>query len=228
MPSSFHTARFWMRCCLYAALLFVALAALYVVGGPLERVDLWFGWHLHEIAEGGSPRLLQLMELISLLGGRGVPFIAAAVALALAARRSWPELLLWTAIVGGGIALNRMFKALFETVRPMVGHLDVAELSSGFPSGHAMLALIIYGGIAYLVALRPSLRPVHRQAWIAAAVTSLLVGFSRLYLTVHYLSDVLGGFAVGFAWLSLCLWVYCLFAQKRFASGVQRPGALTN
>lgn len=112
-------------------------------------------------------------------------------------------------ILGSGLTIAwqsmNYLKQLFGRVRPPGEHLTYATGES-FPSGHAMLSLVFYGFIAYL-ALK-YLSPKTRK--IAAALLTLLViliGFSRVYLNVHYASDVLAGFGFGavFLWLMIVM-----------------------
>jgi membrane-associated phospholipid phosphatase len=75
------------------------------------------------------------------------------------------------------------------------------ETSDSFPSGHAMTAVFAYGAIAYLITWSTKNRKWHTSLYTWAALLSLLIGFSQLYLGVHYLTDVLGGWATGMIWL---------------------------
>ncbi|NSL50649.1 phosphatase PAP2 family protein [Calidifontibacillus erzurumensis] len=101
--------------------------------------------------------------------------------------------------------LNRMLKVLFERPRPDIEKLvDVSGLS--FPSGHAMNSLGFYGFIAYII--YQELRERTFFAWIVPVVFSVIIfiiGLSRIYLGVHYPSDVLAGFLAGGAWILVCL-----------------------
>jgi undecaprenyl-diphosphatase len=213
---SFPTAsRFWLGSTVFATLAFGLIAVLYTVGGPLERIDIWLGEVLHDLAERLSPGLVNAMRAISWFGGTGALLIMALVSAFLLIRRSWDELLLWLVAISGAIILNRLLKELFESVRPVVGHLNIAEESTGFPSGHAMVAIVTYSVLVFLLSMRESLRRFHSFGWFAAGFMVFLIGFSRLYLTVHYLSDVLGGLAAGIAWLSFCLWLYQTVIMER-------------
>jgi len=90
--------------------------------------------------------------------------------------------------------------------RPPTALDFLSHLSWSFPSGHSMGSLIAYGMVAYLVVL--ALMPRRGlQAGVVAAATLLVlsIGLSRMYLGVHYFSDVMGGFAAGVLWLSACI-----------------------
>ncbi|NTU81262.1 MAG: phosphatase PAP2 family protein [Chloroflexales bacterium] len=166
------------------------------------------------------------MELMSLLGEEGVILTAVIGSILLALRRSWGILALWVATIGGSIILNRLMKGQFQTVRSAVGHPEFVEVSTGFPSGHTMMALATYGLLAYLLSQRSHDR---RQALLIFAASGLMIGLislSRLYLLTHYLSDVLGGAAGGMAWLALCIGLFSLLSATRGTerrNGRRRP-----
>jgi undecaprenyl-diphosphatase len=148
------------------------------------------------------------MKRSTSIGYEGVIVTAVIGALILALRRTWHVLALWVVAIGGAILINRLFKGQFEAVRPMVGHPDVLEVSTGFPSGHVMLSLVTYGLLAYLGSR--SLHDWHQKLllFVAGGAVIGLVALTRLYLTMHYLSDVLGGAAGGVAWLALCIGLF--------------------
>jgi membrane-associated phospholipid phosphatase len=106
------------------------------------------------------------------------------------------------AFVGGQVLSNGM-KLGFRRERPFFADPLATEGTFSFPSGHALVSLAVYGALALLLARRIS---SHRRRTLLFALTALwvaLIGFSRLYLGVHFLSDVLAGFAAGAAWLAL-------------------------
>jgi len=79
----------------------------------------------------------------------------------------------------------------------------VPELSPAFPSGHSTMAVLVYLFVAYLLVEHLADRQRGRLVLLAALLFTLVIGFSRLYLGVHWLSDVLAGYALGGLWLSL-------------------------
>jgi undecaprenyl-diphosphatase len=105
----------------------------------------------------------------------------------------------------GGILLNNLLKAGFSRPRPQVVEWGTTVVSSSFPSGHAMSAAVVYGTVAYLAA-RLQRRHLHRSATLAlAGILIILIGISRLYLGVHYPSDVIAGVIIGLAWAGFCM-----------------------
>ncbi|MEQ9672743.1 phosphatase PAP2 family protein [Coleofasciculus sp. G2-EDA-02] len=104
----------------------------------------------------------------------------------------------------GGTGLNLLIKQLFDRQRPQLWQLTKSEPNtSSFPSGHAMLSLVIYGFIGYLLA-----RHFRRwRWWIVTIIIGLivLIGFSRVYLGIHWPTDIVAGQAAGLTWLMACL-----------------------
>lgn len=119
-------------------------------------------------------------------------------------RHRYSVVLLWTAVLGSGL-VTRTMKAFFDRPRPDVFPWLTPYVDRGsFPSGHATTSMVVYLTIAYLVARLTDDRRLRVFTMGVAAVVILLIGASRLYLGVHYPSDVLGGYAVGFAWATFC------------------------
>jgi undecaprenyl-diphosphatase len=107
--------------------------------------------------------------------------------------------------VAGGIILNNALKLVFNRSRPDVFEWLTTASSSSFPSGHAMSATICYGTVAYLVARLQDRRWSRVLTLMGAALLILLVCLTRVYLGVHYPSDVIGGIVVGLAWAGFCM-----------------------
>lgn len=107
----------------------------------------------------------------------------------------------------GGFLVNYFMKLSFQRLRPPNPLIDPLHNFS-FPSGHATSAFIFYGLLVYLVYKAEKLSAVWKGSAVVLLIAfSLLIGFSRIYLRVHYLSDVLAGFCIGLAWLTLCIWM---------------------
>jgi undecaprenyl-diphosphatase len=164
-----------------------------------ERVLVW-------LAEHRSPLLDRAqLELTALGTGFVVMTVVGVAALFLWLthhRFSAGLLLLATA---GGLVLNNVLKLGFDRPRPSIVPALGDPLSSSFPSGHAMSAAIVYGTVAYLAGrLQKSLL----ARLLTALVATLVIGgiaLTRLYLGVHYPSDVLAGIVVGLAWAAFCM-----------------------
>jgi undecaprenyl-diphosphatase len=124
------------------------------------------------------------------------------VAAILAWGRRWVFLGSWLAAVAGSAVLNHLLKVLFARPRPHFEHPLLVETSYSFPSGHAMESFVVYGMLAYFAVLALRSWESRVAAVFGAALLVVLIGFSRMYLGVHYLSDVLAGYAAGGVWLS--------------------------
>jgi undecaprenyl-diphosphatase len=185
-----------------AVFLFVAVAAL-IAGGATERLDrsllLWFNHQAH-------PRLdMAALELTALGSAWVTGFVAVVASLFLwQTRHRYSMALLWVAL-GGGWLLNFVLKTLFDRPRPDLFEWRVPFAGvSSYPSGHAMSAMVLYATLAYLIVRLEPTRALRRLTLGVFGGVVLLVGLSRVYLGVHYPSDVLGGFLVGFAWATFC------------------------
>lgn len=182
--------------------IFVTLAS-HVRSGSTQAFDdsviRWMGTH-------HSPRLDAVMLEVTALGtGTVVMMVVAVAALFLVLTRHKYSAILLLASTFGGIVLNGVLKLGFNRPRPSLFVPAVHTVSSSFPSGHAMSAAIVYSTVAYLAAR------LHRRKWAgwlvmtAALVLITLISFSRMYLGVHYPSDVIAGVAVGLAWAGFCM-----------------------
>jgi undecaprenyl-diphosphatase len=111
----------------------------------------------------------------------------------------------WLAAVVSSVALDQLLKVLFARPRPIFEHPLLRESGYSFPSGHAMESLVVYGMVAYFAVLALRTWRAHTAVVFGAALLVMLIGFSRMYLGVHYFSDVLAGFAAEGIWLSTCI-----------------------
>lgn len=184
-----------------------------------EAVLRWMGAHRIPWLE------TSLLEFTALGNGLVTVVVVGVAALFLAlTRQRYPALLL-VAATAGGLVINGVLKHAFHRPRPAIFAAGARVLTTSFPSGHAMGSTVVYTTIAYL-AIR--LQPPGWQRWLTTAVATLLIAticLSRLYLGVHYPSDVLAGVAVGLAWSALCmtaLEAIQLAARRRAAAIVDR------
>ncbi len=180
-------------------MLVITIATQVGQDGALTRLDKALAAAL---ATHASPDLLQLLAWITRAGDRDkLTWIGAAVCLILLLRRRWWLAVEWTvATVGAGLWIL-FLKNLFARVRPE--HVHGFETAHGwsFPSGHSSGAFSIYGMLCYIV-IRSTPVP-WRPAVLGVTVALVLyVGISRIGLQVHFLSDVLAGFATASLWLA--------------------------
>jgi undecaprenyl-diphosphatase len=164
-----------------------------------ESVLRWMAAHR-------SSTLDAVMVEITALGTGTVVFMIVAVAsLFLVLTQHKYSALLLLVSTFGGLVLNGVLKLGFNRPRPTIVVHAVQTVSSSFPSGHAMSSAIVYSTVAYLAAR------LHKRWWArvlvmaAALILIVLICFSRLYLGVHYPSDVFAGVLVGLAWAAFCM-----------------------
>ncbi len=183
-----------------ALLLFVASISLFVSiadevgeGDSLayDRATLLFINHYF------SPYLDVVMVVGTDLGGViGVSIISLITAALLTYKKVWRKLVFFVSSVGGAVALNVILKGIFARERPNLFDRLVTETSFSFPSGHAMASSILSVSIVVLL---------WKTKWrvptiVLAVIFMLFIGFSRLYLGVHYPTDILAGWSVSIAW----------------------------
>jgi membrane-associated phospholipid phosphatase len=148
---------------------------------------------------------LEMFASITHLGDRDLLLgIGAVVASYFLLRRWWLHALTWVLATGLGGVLVRVLKAHFERTRPLHDHTLTDSSGWSFPSGHAAGATLVYGMLAYLL-VRHTPRVWHIPIVLIAIFMISFVGFSRVILQVHYLSDVLAGFVVATTWVALCV-----------------------
>jgi len=186
-----------------AAWLFGGIAEDVVNGDPLTVVDAhiaaWF--HAHAV-----PTVTLSMLLITDLHGTwGITILSLIMSLFLIWNRAWDWLLALVLVVPGGMLLNVLMKHAFGRARPMFAEPMLTLTTYSFPSGHVAAATLFYGLLAAFMVTRIEAWRWRLLVAIAAFLIVVLVGLSRIYLGVHYLSDVLAALAEGIAWLAICL-----------------------
>ncbi|MDQ3965526.1 MAG: phosphatase PAP2 family protein [Actinomycetota bacterium] len=180
--------------------LFGRLAEDLLTNDPLVRFDetvatTLYGW--------ATPALTTVFVLLTDLGSRIVlGMLGLLLAVIYGLRRRWLYLGTWLAALAGSEALDLLLKELFARPRPSFSDPLLLEVGYSFPSGHAIGSLVAYGMLAYFAVLGLRSWRARMAVIFGAALLVLLIGFSRMYLGVHYFSDVLAGFAVGGVWLS--------------------------
>jgi membrane protein DedA with SNARE-associated domain len=192
--------------------LMLSLGALWLFAGisedvihhdPLTQFDLTMADLLHR---HGTPVLIQLAKIISLLGSPG--FVATwglVVCVLLLKQRQGVLLVGWIGALAGGGLLDLGLKLAFRRPRPTWEAPYLIEHGWSFPSGHAMGSLVAYGMLAYVLILHLQGRAARTAVIIGAVVLTLAIGFTRLFLGVHFFSDVIAGYAAGTVWLAVCI-----------------------
>ena len=200
-----------------ATWLFGGVSEDVIAGDPLTIVDLKVANWLHAHA---APFLTQVMAAITNLHGVvAISLYVAVLAFYLAWKRDWYWLLYLLMAVPSGMILNAITKVAFHRARPSFEHPIVTLSTYSFPCGHVAGSTLFYGVLAVmLVAKIPAWR--WRVLIVLVAFTLVvLVATTRMYLGVHYLSDVIAAFAEMLAWLVLCLAGVHTFWENRRHQG---------
>jgi undecaprenyl-diphosphatase len=163
----------------------------------------------------GPGWLFEVMRDITSLGGSTiVSLITFFVIGYFILKKQYSMLFLVLAAVIGGAVMDLELKELFGRIRPEIIPRLIPEKSYGFPSGHSMMSAIIYLSLASLIA-RMQVRRIDKIYVISVAIfLSLMIGISRVYLGVHFPTDVLGGWSLGLAWAALC-WFIAWYISKK-------------
>jgi undecaprenyl-diphosphatase len=183
-----------------AALLLFTWLGREVLEGEALRLDV----RGRTLAQGwASPTLTGVMIAASFYGGPVVLIPAALVAAFAFFVHGWHRgALLVVLTVAGAALLNWLLKVTFARARPEAFFDYPLPASPSFPSGHALYAASIFGGLAALLTARLKHGPLRVAVWAAAVFLIVLVGFSRVYLGVHYPSDVLAGYSIAVIWVT--------------------------
>ncbi len=168
---------------------------------------LWF----HQLA---NPTLDNLMVPITQLGNPVfvIPVATLTLGILVGSRRKSAALMFAIACLGG-VILNTGLKLVFTKPRPELWHRLIVETSYSYPSGHALGSMVLYGMIAYLLSQRyPKFSSI---IYVAAAGLILTICFSRLYLGVHWPTDIMAGLGIGLLWLIVCITMLKLQSLRR-------------
>ena len=194
---------------LFLAFNLVAIDRISVVD---HKIAAWFHGHLTR----------PFIEVMLALSDVGSPFwiagITSIVVLILILRKRWYGLLAIVLTVPGGMLVHRLIQIIVHRHRPF-RHSEYLDLGGySFPSGHTMAATLLYGLLAVFAILL--WKGWHwRMLAILGAVSAIgLVGFSRIALGAHYLTDVLGAIVLGGSWLILCLLVVERTRRRRLVA----------
>ncbi len=176
------------------------LAALRQPGAPQQPIGPpWLAESVTDLSSLGSVTVLSVIALIT----TGYLLI----------RRHWTAALYFLGALGGGMALVQVLKMLFPRDRPPDAYRVLQVINSSFPSGHAALSAVAYLTLGALLARALPLKRLKAYVLAIGLLLSLMIGLSRIYLGVHWTTDVFAGWSVGAAWATLC-WL-ASFAYER-------------
>jgi membrane-associated phospholipid phosphatase len=173
--------------------------------------DLSVRARVHELA---NPVLTQVMIVVSFLGQAGL-IIVAIFSLIAFIRIGWRRAALWlVTTLAGATVLDLTLKYAFDRPRP-VPYFVAPPVTPSFPSGHALFSACFYGVLAGLLTGRLRSFPLRLAIWSLAGLLIAAIGFSRIYLGVHYPTDVIAGYLTAALWVSTMLWLDHLRARRK-------------
>ncbi len=205
---------------LLGGMLFGAMVINLQTNGPLVQTDLQVASDIHRMALQGSPVVRDVMIFGFYLGEHGILAIGALFGLYFLFKRRWAELGMIVVAWAGEGSLWLILSAHFNRLRPV---FDVAVwhqmTSPGFPSGHAISAVMCFGLVAYV--LMPAIKSHIGKItiFIVALLIILYIGYSRIFVGDHYLTDVLAGYGLGIAWSGFVYTTVDLMAFRRRSGG---------
>ena len=191
------------------SLIFGALAYNVDTNGPLLQWDQPLTKTLHTEAENTPARINEYFIFGFFVGKELIQVIAAILILYFLHKRYWRELAMVLIGFGGGGLIWYSLSRYFDRVRPSA-QIGIVVHDPSFPSGHTLTSVVCYGLLAYMLV---PIMPSRFWKWFVVVMSVLImafVGFGRLFLGGHYLTDIVAGYALGIAWAGL---VYTLLER---------------
>jgi undecaprenyl-diphosphatase len=203
---------------------------------------IFFGWLTDEVLEGdarrfddvtraavhslASPAMTTFAHFLSFIGSAFFLTIATVIVIVIFALRKWGrEARLFTLTMIGASMLNITLKLAFKRARPEPFFDLAAPASYSFPSGHSLASCCFFAGLAAVLAGRVKSRRARILIWIAATIMFLLIGLSRIYLGVHYTTDVIAGFSAALIWIVVVRFVELQLARRRRRKTESKPNS---
>ena len=202
---------------LFAVWVFGSIAEEVIEAEELVFIDDWIARWFNAHATPGFTQVMLVITHAHNTAGMLVLTTVLGIYFYIRKARYW--LLALLVSVPGGMLLNVALKNIFQRARPSLDNPLLTLTTYSFPSGHTVAATLFYGLLAaYLVCL-PGKWKYRFLIALGACVLVALVGLSRMYLGVHYLSDVMAAVAVGCAWLAICITGVSTLRRRRAARG---------
>jgi undecaprenyl-diphosphatase len=200
------------------SLLFGAFAYNLQTNGPLVQQDVSVANNLHTIALSSPKIVLAIMIFGSLLGREIFALIGIILGIYFIYKRYWAMLAMVILGFEGGSVLFYLVSHYFNRHRPVFARpvWQVIPFPS-FPSGHTISAVVCYGLLAYMLVPRMPTRFWKAVVVVVALLIIVYIGYSRVFVGDHYLSDVLAGYAMGIAWAGLVYTIIEIIAKRKAA-----------
>ncbi|WP_274653126.1 phosphatase PAP2 family protein [Paenibacillus humicola] len=197
---------------------------LLAAGGRLERFDLSI---IHAVQGRENAAMTAAAERFTAIGSSKVviPLVLGTAVLLFFLLKHRRELALLTGGMLGSTLLNELLKRIYHRARPDI-HRIVAETGYSYPSGHAMASLTFYGLLVYLLWRHLSSRGWRLVLLAFSFCMIACIGLSRIYLGVHYPSDVLGGYWASGCWMAFCILLYRRYERGRLGGGRRKAKSI--
>jgi membrane-associated phospholipid phosphatase len=210
---------------------FLSLSLVLGLGTAIGAL-IFFGWLADEALEGDArafddatrAAVHQLASPLVTAIMRGLSFVGSTIALSVGtifvvwrfAMRKWKReaILFALTMIGAGL-LNITLKLAFKRPRPVPFFNLSPPESYSFPSGHSLTSAVFFGALAAILTARIKSRRVQAAIWIVSTAMFLLIGVSRIYLGVHYTTDVIAGFAAALIWILVVRFVEMGLVRRR-------------
>lgn len=189
-----------------------SIIALSISDNQIHRFDDSLITWIQGMESQGMTRWMELFTWI----GSGIPVVIITIlsmVVLYVFLRHRRELLFLGCVIAGSAILNSLLKLMFQRARPTI-HRIIEVSGYSFPSGHSMAAFSLYGGLAFLIWKHIPTAAGRVLMIIVSAMFILMIGMSRIYLGVHYPSDVVGGYFMSGCWLAVCIWFYQRYLER--------------
>lgn len=201
------------------ALIAFTLVAFRIFKMGNDQFDFYIFDQVHYLV---SPSMTRVMQLVTFFGNHKflIPaYVLLVIYFLFIQKHKWYSIKTPVIAIGGAL-LMFILKYIFNRPRPLIPLLEPVKGLS-FPSGHAMMSMSFYGLLIFIVWENVRNRALKWVLMILLLLFILVIGFSRIYLRLHYFSDVIAGFSVGIIWLSVSMWVIRRF--ERFSKKEIEP-----
>ena len=206
-----------------AMLVFLGWLTDEVLEGDARRFDDATRMAVHTLA---SPAMTTFAHFLSFIGSTLFLTVATAVVIVVFALRKWGrEARLFALTMIGASLLNITLKLAFKRARPEPFFDLAAPATYSFPSGHSLASCCFFAGLAAILSGRVKSRRSRMLIWIAASIMFLLIGLSRIYLGVHYTTDVIAGFSAALIWIVVVRFVELHLARRKQRKAASKPEA---
>jgi undecaprenyl-diphosphatase len=202
-------------------IIFIILAYNLVNQGPLIKWDISIAEYFHSIALNTSPFVIDIMIAGYYIGLQGMIIFGVILGLYFIFKRLWKELVMVCVTMGLSGIIFLILSHIFNRSRPFTLFPKLIWPKSpnvpGFPSGHALSIIVCCGLLLYLFGPKIKSRFGKVLAVIMAILVTIFIGFSRLYIGDHYLTDLIAGYALGIAWFGLTVTLIELLFQRYYS-----------